>query len=474
MVSDEIGWLTATELSARTTGGELTVTDVAKAMTERVEKINPQLNAIIDFRPEQVLQDAKQLDLRRRNGESLGPLHGVPFTIKDLTAVKDRPLTFGMVPMKDNIATKDAVIVARLRESGALFLGKTNTPESGYYGVTDNHLFGPTHNPWKHGYCAGGSSGGAGAAVAAGLGPLAEGSDGAGSVRIPSALCGVVGLKPSTGRVPQTILAGRYYRWACHGPITRTVEDNALMVDAISGPSSSDPLSLPHTGESYREAIRGDITGLRLAWSPDLGLGYVDPEVIEICKSAVAAFGELGARVTEATPAWGNPQEAMWHGIWVPGIGSERDMFDWSKLRGQVDDNLIELMNEGERVTAVDIGRADVFCGAMWDTFAAFMSDYDVLASPTVATAAFPLGQFTPSWQGGKTLREQLLGWVLTYPFNMLTIPAISVPAGFTSDGLPVGLQLAAGLHADATVLRAAANFENARPWANHKPPVAV
>jgi aspartyl-tRNA(Asn)/glutamyl-tRNA(Gln) amidotransferase subunit A len=474
MGSGEIGWLTATELSARTTGGELTVTDVAKAMIERVEKINPKLNAIIDFRPEQVLQDAKQLDLHRRNGENLGSLHGVPFTIKDLTAVKDRPLTFGMVPMKDNIATKDAVIVARLRESGALFLGKTNTPESGYYGVTDNHLFGPTHNPWKHGYCAGGSSGGAAAAVAAGLGPLAEGSDGAGSVRIPSALCGVVGLKPSTGRVPQTILAGRYYRWAYHGPITRTVEDNALMLDAINGPSSCDPLSLPYTRESYREAVRGDITGLRVAWSPDLGLGYVDPEVMEICKSAVAAFGELGAQVTEATPAWGNPQEAMWHGIWVPGLGSEHDMFDWSKLRGQVDDNLIELMNEGERVTAVDIGRADVFCGTMWETFAAFMSDYDVLVSPTVATAAFPLGQFTPSWLDGKTLREQLLGWLLTYPFNMLTTPAISVPAGFTSDGLPVGLQLAGSLHADATVLRAAANFESARPWANHKPPVAM
>ena len=210
MTADDITWATATTLREQVARKDLSAREIADAMIERVDAVNPTINAIIDFDPEQVRRDAQALDERQQAGEPVGPLHGVPFTIKDLTAVKDRPLTFGMVPLKDNIAEHDAVVVTRLRAAGGLFLGKTNTPESGYYGGTDNHLFGPTHNPWKLGHTAGGSSGGASAAVAAGLGPLAEGSDGAGSVRIPSAMCGVVGLKPSTGRIPQTILGGRY------------------------------------------------------------------------------------------------------------------------------------------------------------------------------------------------------------------------------------------------------------------------
>lgn len=467
---DELCFMPAADLAREVRENRLSPVEIAEALIARVERVNPALNALVHFDADQVRADARRLEQAQRGASALGALHGVPFTIKDLTAVAGIPLTFGMTPLKDNVAEADATIVTRLRAAGGLFLGKTNTPESGYYGGTDNHLFGPTHNPWKRGHTAGGSSGGAAAAVAAGLGPLAEGSDGAGSVRIPSAMCGVVGLKPSLGRVPQTVLEGRFYNWAYHGPITRTVADNALMLDVISGASMADPMTLPDPAVPFRHQLDGDVRGWRVAWSPDLGLGHVDAEVVAVCERAVAAFEQLGAHVTAATPPWEDPEEAMWHGVWVPGFASEHDLLDWDAVRGQVDDRLIAIMREAEALTAVEIGRADAFRGRMWDQFAAFMADYDLLVSPTLASAAFPLERFAPEWLDGETLRRELLGWLLTYPFNMLGVAAITVPAGFTADGRPVGLQIAARLHGDATVLRAAAAFEAARPWADHRP----
>lgn len=470
-MSDELRWMSATELAAQVRSGALSPTEIAAAVLDRVERVNPDLNAIIHIDRDQVVRDAAELTAAVARGDELGPLHGVPYTIKDLTNVAGLPTTFGMVPLKDNTATDDAVLVRRMREAGGLFLGKTNTPESGYYGGTDNHLFGPTHNPWKHGHSAGGSSGGAAAAVAAGLGPLAEGSDGAGSVRIPASLCGVVGLKPTTGVVPQTILAGRYYNWAYHGPITRTVADNALMLDVVAGPDHADPLSIPRVEQSYVAATAGGISGLRVAFSPDLGLGcHVDPEVLAVCREVLPVLEGLGAGVTDATPGWGAASEAMWNGIWVPGFASEHDLLDWESLHGQVDDNLIALMREGEQLTGVDVGRADVFRGAMWDTWTRFMDDYDVLVSPTLCSATIPLDRFAPEWLDGASLREQLLDWLLTYPYNMLNNPAITIPAGFTADGRPVGLQIAARHHQDALLLRVASNVEQARPWADRRP----
>jgi Asp-tRNA(Asn)/Glu-tRNA(Gln) amidotransferase A subunit family amidase len=468
---EDLCFTPATELARAIRENRLSPVELAEAFIARIERVNPDLNALIHFNPDQVRAEARALERAQRGSVSLGPIHGIPYTIKDLTAVAGLPLTFGMVPLKDNVADADAPVVTRLRAAGGLFLGKTNTPESGYYGGTDNHLFGPTHNPWKHGHTAGGSSGGAAAGVAAGLSPLAEGSDGAGSVRIPAAMCGVVGLKPSVGRIPQTVLEGRFYNWAFHGPITRTVADNALMLDVLAGASMADPMTLPDAPESFLGALEGDIRGWRVAYSPDLGLDQqIDPEVAEVARAAASAFTELGAHLSEATPPWDDPETAMWHGIWVPGFASEHDLLDWDAQRGVVDDRLIELMHQAERVTAVDIGRADVFRGHMWDAFAAFMAGYDLLVSPTLATATFDHELFAPPWLNGQELRRELLGWLLTYPYNMLGVPAITVPAGFTADGRPVGLQIAGKLHGDGAVLRAAANFEAARPWDSRRP----
>lgn len=470
MTKQNLNWLSATNMAAAVTSNSLSPNEIAESVIERIDAVNPYINAIVQFDREQVKNDAAELSRRQESGEKLGPLHGVPFTINDLTAVEGLPTTLGNKQMVDKVTTSDAVVVERLRAAGGLFLGKTNTPESGYFGGNDNHLYGPTHNPWKHDNSAGGSSGGAAAAVAAGLGPLAEGSDGAGSVRIPSALCGVVGLKPTTGVVPQTILPGRFFNWACHGPITRTVADNALMLDVMAGPDNADPLSTERAETSYVEAAKGAVKGLRVAWSPNLGLGDADPEMLAVCVDALSAFGEMGAHVTESRPKWGNPSESMWNGICVPGFAAVYDMLDWESQRGEIDDNLIELMHEADRLTGVDVGRAEAFRGLMWDEWTKFMNDFDVLVSPTLASAAFPLPQFTPSWLEGMSLREQTLDWLFTYPYNMLNNPAITVPAGHTADGRPVGLQIASRHRQDAMLLRVAANFEGLRPWSDMKP----
>ncbi len=243
--------MSATEIAAKIAAGELTALEVAEAACARIEAINPLINAYVHYDREQVLADARELDAKQAAGEPLGPLHGVPFAIKCLTEVAGLPNTHSMTPFADEIGKEDAVVVARLKAAGGLFTGLTNAPEGGYYGGTDSHLYGPTHNPFKHGHTAGGSSGGSAAAVAAGLVPIAEGADGAGSVRIPSAMCGVVGLKPSLGRIPHALLQTKFETWVFHGPITRTVEDAALMFDVMTGFDPSDPMSLPREVESY-------------------------------------------------------------------------------------------------------------------------------------------------------------------------------------------------------------------------------
>lgn len=467
----DLAYASATELAEAVRNQQTSPTEIAEAMLRRIEDVNPRINAYVYLDADAVRARARELEAALTRGDDLGALHGVPYSIKDLTAVAGIPLTFGMVPLKDQIAPADAPIARRLREAGGLFLGKTNTPESGYYGVTDNHLFGPTQNPWKPGSIAGGSSGGAAAAVAAGLGPLAEGSDGGGSVRIPASCCGVFGLKPALGRIPQTILESRFLTFAYHGPITRTVADAALMLSVVEGQDAADPLSLPGSGGDYAEEIRKDIEGWRVAWSPDLGFAQVDAEIAAICGDAARVFEALGCKLEPSDPGWESPEEAMWKGLWAPAYAAELDMLDWTSLKGQVDDQLVELVEYGASLSGAEIARADAFRGRMWDRFSSWFQDYDLLLCPTLCVEPFPNGQFAPDALLDQPLHRQLLGWLLTYPFNMLgTTPAASVPCGFTAGGLPVGLQIVGHPYAEAAVLRAAACFERARPWAGQRP----
>lgn len=472
-LNSEIHWLEAGELTRLVRTGELSAREIAEAMVDRVESVNPVINAVVHWDPEQVLQDAAALDEQQARGEDLGPLHGVPFTIKDLTPMKGIPVTSGIAALKENIGTFDAPIVERLGAAGGLFLGRTNTPESGYAPKTTNHLFGATRNPWNTDLTTGGSSGGAGAAVAAGLGPLAEGSDGGGSIRVPAALNGVVGLKPSMGRIPKVSGVQRFSTHSFHGPITRTVSDAALMLDVASGQDSRDPLSLPDPGFSFLENLSADLTGWKIAYSETMGIdAEVDPEVAAIVRSAVARFSSAGAEVVEDTPAWSDGGKAMWEGLWVPGVAALGERFDVESMRGELDDELIELVLTARTLRGDDITRADMFRGEYYDAFERFMRDFHIVASPTTTVAAFPVEQFNPSYLDGCSLQDRLLRWSLTWPFNMTTTPAISVPCGFTSDGRPVGLQLAGRLHADLDVLNAAYAFESLQPWASFRPEV--
>ncbi|TIC82767.1 amidase family protein [Nocardioides sp. GY 10127] len=474
-MSDEIAWMSATELAPRLAAGELSATEVATAMIDRIEKVDPTIHAFVHLDPQQILNDAKALDDKQASGAPLAPLHGVPYSIKCLTDVEGLPATGAMTPFKDQVAEKDAVVVARMKAADGLFLGLTNAPEGGYYGGTDSHLHGPTHNPWAHGMTAGGSSGGAAAAVASGLGPLAEGADGAGSVRIPAAMCGVVGYKPSLGTIPHTLLPSRSTTNVFHGPLTRTVGDAALMLEQVAGFDPRDMFSLPTPAPGYfTEQLGLDIKGWKVAYSSDLGLGHVDPEVDAIVREALGAFADLGATVVEAVPEWDDLEKAMWEACWVPLYATEYDLADWPAWKGQLDDNLLEIFAQAEKQTVAQFGVAEAKRGLNYDLFTSFMSEYDLLVSPTLTDAAFPLTQFAPDWLEGASLQRQLLGWLLTYPYDMFNNPAITLPAGFTSDGRPVGIQLAGRHRADAEVLRAAANFERARPWHAARPPLGA
>ncbi|HTT95318.1 MAG TPA: amidase family protein [Solirubrobacterales bacterium] len=469
--AEELCWTPATELARMVREREVSPSEIAAAQIARIERVNPALNAIVEYDAEAIRERARRLTDEVTAGGELGPLHGVPFTLKEACRVEGTVETLGLVPLKDARSTETETFARRMFAAGGLFLGKTNMSEAGYCGSSTNHVYGPTHNAWKQGVSAGGSSAGAAAGVASGLGQLAEGSDGAGSVRIPAALNGVVGLKPGLGRIPHTIVPSRFETFLGYGTIARTVADAALMLDVLAHPDPSDPLSLPEDGSRFLAAAGEGLGKLRVAWSPNLGFEpEVDPEIVAVCERAVGAFEELGCEVVEAAPDWENPEEAMWEGIWKPAYATMVDLFDWDALAGQVDEQLVQVIREGAAAGALDVGLALEARGRMWDRFAAFMGEYDLLVSPTLSRGAFPADAYCPPALDGEPLRRQALGWLLTYPTNMLGTPAISVPAGFEAAGVPVGLQIAGGLHAEALVIRAAAAFEAARPWADRRP----
>ncbi|RJO77149.1 amidase [Nocardia panacis] len=471
--NEELCWLPATELSRRIAARELTPLDITEAVLDRIDRIDPDLNAYVYLRPDAARAEARQRTEEMAGGAKLGALHGIPYSVKEALHVEGTPITHGIVANRAMVADHDEPVAARLREAGGIFLGKTNLPEGGYCANSTNHLYGATHNPWQHGITAGGSSSGAGAAVAAGLGPIAHAADGGGSIRIPAAINGVVGFKPSLGRVPILAMPNRFLTFAFHGPIARTVGDAALMLNVMAGYDPADPLSLPTEEVDYLAACDRRIAGARIAWSPDLGIAEVDPEIRAICEQAVSAFTEIGCAVESAAPQWSDPARVMWEAVWTPTYSAMLDATDWDAQAGQVDEQFVEVMRAGERLTVRQVQRADAERGRMVDQFNAFMGDFDFLITPTTTMPSHPVHEFCPAPLREAPLREQLLGWLLTYPFNLVPAPAITVPAGFTSAGLPVGLQIVGRMRADADVLAAAAAFERLRPWAQHRPVLA-
>src|SRR5215510_8505880 len=312
MSDTDLCYMPATDLAAAIRTKQVSPVDVVNAVLARIEQLNPRLNAFCLITAEAARQAAQASEQAVMRGELLGPLHGVPVSIKDLVITKGVRTMRGSMLYEHDVPSEDAPVVERLKAAGAIILGKTTTPELGFKGVTDSPVTGITRNPWHLERTSGGSSGGAGVAVATGMGPLAVGTDGGGSIRIPSSFCGIYGLKPHVGRVP--VYPASIIGDISHvGPMTRTVRDAALMLNAIAGADDRDRLSLPTSHPDYLQAMEGDIRGLRMAWSPDLGFALVDPQVRQITAAAVAVFANASCHVEEVNPGFDSPGELFQH-----------------------------------------------------------------------------------------------------------------------------------------------------------------
>jgi aspartyl-tRNA(Asn)/glutamyl-tRNA(Gln) amidotransferase subunit A len=447
--------LTASELVAAYATGELSPVETTLSALHAIEQRNGELNAYCLVDPEGALEQAKVSEARWREGNPLGYLDGVPTSVKDMFLTRGWPTLRGSKCISpDQPWEVDSPITARLRENGVVLLGKTTTPELGWKGVTDNPLTGITRNPVDPSKTSGGSSGGSAVAVATGMGDLSVGTDGGGSVRIPASFCGIVGFKPTHGRIP-LYPASPFGPLSHAGPMARSVEDVALMMDVLSQPDHRDPAALAPPVGPYREAVRRDVRGLKAAFSPTLGYIDVDPEVAAIVAAAARALGEAGLHIESADPGFTDPVDAFGV-LWSTGAAKWLDTFPEGSAE-LVDPGLRRVWEQGRTYSASDYLDASAVRAALGIRMGEFHSRYDVLITPTMPITAFEAGQDVPPGSG--------LGWWpewtgFTYPFNMTQQPAISVPAGVTAAGLPVGLQIVGPRHADDLVLAVARLLE--------------
>ena len=465
---EELCFLSALELGAAYRARALTPSEVTAATLRQIERVNPAVNAFVTIVADAALAAARESDQRFAEGHVLGLLDGVPVGIKDLAETAGIRTTHGSRIYEHHVPESDAPVAERMKRAGAIILGKTNTPEFGWKSPTNNLLFGPTRNPWNLERTAAGSSGGSAAAVSCGMGPIASGGDGGGSIRQPASFCGVFGIKPTLGLVPSVppSIVGTF---VSEGPLSRTVRDGALMLNAMAGYDRRDLFSKPDPHPDYVAACDGGIAGLRVAWSPDLGYAQVDPEVRAIAERAARRFAELGAHVEEDAPGWPDPYE-LFHTLFYALIGGStaRHLPEW---QDQIDPGLLKIVEAGRGVTAFDIARAQEVRNQLLLTGAAFFERYDLLLTPTMTLPPFPIGIDFPPEVGGQPVTG--MQWTaFTFPFNLTGDPAASVPAGWTADGLPIGLQIVGPRWQDARVLRAAAAFEAMQPWAQRRPPV--
>jgi Asp-tRNA(Asn)/Glu-tRNA(Gln) amidotransferase A subunit family amidase len=467
-MSDELCWMTATDLARAIAKKKVSPVEVVDAVLARIEKLS-NLNAYVTLDAAGARKAAKTAEraLTTRSAK-LGPLHGVPFSVKDLVITKGIRTTFGTPLYRDHVPTEDAPIVERLKAAGGILLGKTNTPTFGWVGVTDNLVFGVTRNPWNLDRTPGGSSGGAAAAVAAGLAPLAVGTDGGGSIRKPAAFCGIFGHKPTYGRIP-IHPHGASWSFSHLGPMTRTVRDAALMMNACAGPDPRDQYSLPANGVDYVKALGGSVKGLRVAYSDTLGFApAVDPEVRAATRAAAVELRKLGCRVDMVDPGWPSPYDC-WRTIFLGGIAAR--LAPYRDRQDEIDPGLRPIVEEALRMAPTAYVEAWFARNAWAEHTRRFFQKYDLLLSPTVATAAFEHGILYPSTIDGKAVSREASS-AFTFPFNMTGEPSASVPCGFTRDGLPIGLQITGRRFEDVTVLHASAALEAARPWADRRPAI--
>ncbi len=464
--------MSASELLEAYKSRRLSPVEAVESLAARIEELNPKINAFVTLTLEEA-RSASQEAERAYAENRPRPLEGVPFAVKDNIFTAGVRTTFGSELYRDFVPDTDAVVVERMKSAGAVMLGKTNLPEFGLIGITENPLFGKTRNPWDTGRTPGGSSGGSAVAVAAGLCPLALGNDGGGSIRIPAALCGLFGLKPHFGRVPWYPHLPGWDTLAHEGALTRTVEDTALFLDVSAGPDLRDRLSLPEAPPRYRALLSDGVEGMRIAFSPDLGYApAVDPEVAAAVREAAFSFTELGCEVEEVEMSITSP-EADWVALVLSETVAafEERLEEWKPVAYPL---YLPFLDVAGAFSNRDVCRVQFHRYRLWEEIRNVFSRYDILITPTTAVPAFEIDEPGPGPMGPTVIdgiEVGPTGWVpFTLPFNFTGQPAASVPCGFTSRGLPVGMQIAGGLWDEPSVLRAARAFEKARPWNDRKP----
>ncbi|MCX7142921.1 MAG: amidase [Proteobacteria bacterium] len=466
-MSAELAYASATDLLRRYRAKELSPVEVAQAVLARIAALNPRLNAFCLVDEAGALASARESEARWMKGAPLGLLDGVPATIKDIV------LTRGWTTLRGSRTvdpagpwTEDAPATARMRENGAVLLGKTCTPEFGWKGVTDNPLTGITRNPWNTALTPGGSSGGASAQVAAGLGPLALGTDGGGSIRIPCAFTGISGIKPSFGRVPAWPLSP-FGSVAHLGPMARTVADCALMLNVLSQPDVRDWTALPYAGIDWTQGLDAGVKGLRIAYSPRLGyVKQVHPDIEARVAEAAKAMAGLGAKVEEVDPGFADCRD-IFRVHWTSGAYNLLRKMPPEKF-ALLDPGLQQACASGSNCTLAQYLDAVNARGALGELMKRFHQKYDLLLTPATAVPAFGVGMIAPAGAMGRSdgaesdRREEDWTWwtPFSFPFNLTQQPAMSVPCGFTRDGLPVGLQLVGPMHREDLVLRAANAYQ--------------
>ena len=446
-------------------------TELTETFLRRIERLNPKLNAYLTVTGEEALAAAKAADEKIGQGRENGPLLGIPISLKDLEATKGIRSTMGSLAYQDTIPEMDSVVAERVKASGAVLLGKTNTPEFGLQGTTENRLGDPCRNPWNTERTAGGSSGGAGAAVAAGMCPFATGTDGGGSIRNPSSFNGIFGIKPTLGRVPR---AGGLGRPAPNltsqsGPMARNVRDAASLLKVLAGHDSRDPGSMRDSVPDFLAGLDNSVRGLRLAWSTGMGYAAIDPEVASITSTAARVFEELGCTVDDPAFALDNPIPAFLTIFYTGNYTVYGHLME--ECPEKLSDNARFCFEHGSQATAADYARAIRAVDEMKAKIDDLMDTYDLLLTPTMAVPPFPIGQ-PPDRIDGKDVPPRSSYSPMTRPFNLSGQPAASVPCGFSSEGLPIGLHIIGKRGDEATVLRASAAFEQARPWEHLRPDI--
>jgi amidase len=467
----DICFMTAAEMTANIRAGRLSAREVMQAHLTRIESVNPKVNAIVTLHAEQAMEAARAADEAQARGEPLGVLHGLPVAHKDLMLTKGMRTTFGSKTHEHFIPTRSALVVERQQQAGAISIGKTNTPEYGAGAQTFNAVFGATRNPYDLSKTCGGSSGGSAVALATGMAALADGTDMGGSLRCPASFNNIVGLRPSVGRVPDVPALGGWGNLSVCGPMARTVEDVALYLSVMAGPSTRDPMSISEDGARFRAPLARDLKGVRIAWSPDMGGLPVDKRVTRVIEAQRRVFEDLGCIVEEACPDLRDAQEifmTLRAYIFELQLGAVMDQHP-----GVLKDAIVWNIDAGRKLNGTQLARAEKLRTALFERMHHFMQTYDFIVFPVNQVPPFPVEQqYVTEIDGVKM--DSYIDWMRScFLVTSTTHPAISVPCGFTEEGLPVGMQIVGRHRGEFELLQIAHAFEQATGFGLKRPAIA-